>query len=48
VLTAVRARTKSVAASFLAHVGYNGTLMALAAWSSDGFKHMEKAGILLF
>ena len=48
VLTAVRARTKSVAASFLAHVGYNGTLMALAAWSSDGFKHMEKAGMSLF
>jgi hypothetical protein len=29
-------------------VGYNGTLMALAAWSSDGFKHMEKAGMSLF
>jgi membrane protease YdiL (CAAX protease family) len=48
VLTAVRAMTKSVAASFLAHVGYNGTLMALAAWSSDGFKHMEKAAMSLF
>jgi uncharacterized protein len=48
VLTAVRAMTKSVAASFLAHVGYNGTLMVLAAWSSDGFKHMEKAAISLF
>jgi len=48
VLTAVRAMTKSVAASFLAHVGYNGTLMMLAAWSTDGFKHMEKAGVLLF
>jgi len=48
VLTAVRAMTKSVAASFLAHVGYNGTLMLLAAWSTDGFKHMEKAGVLLF
>ncbi len=47
VLTAVRAMTKSVAASFLAHVGYNGTLMALAAWSTDGFKHMEKAAVLL-
>ena len=32
VLTAVRAVTKSVASSFLAHVGYNGTLMVLAAW----------------
>jgi membrane protease YdiL (CAAX protease family) len=48
VLTAVRAMTKSVAASFLAHVGYNGTLMMLAAWSTDGFKHMEKAGLSLF
>jgi len=48
VLTAVRAMTKSVAASFLAHVGYNSTLMALVAWSTDGFKHMEKAGVLLF
>ena len=47
VLTAVRAMTKSVAASFLAHVGYNGTLMALAAWSTDGFRHMDKAGVLL-
>jgi len=48
VLTTVRAMTKSVAASFLAHVGYNATLMALVAWSTDGFKHMEKAGMLLF
>jgi len=48
VLTTVRAMTKSVAASFLAHVGYNGTLMVLAAWSSDGFKHMEKAATSLF
>ena len=48
VLTAIRAMTKSVAASFLAHVGYNGTLMMLAAWSTDGFKHMEKAAMGLF
>jgi membrane protease YdiL (CAAX protease family) len=47
VLTAVRAITKSVASSFLAHVGYNGTLMLLAAWATDGFRHMEKAGVLL-
>ena len=47
VLTAVRAVTKSVASSFLAHVGYNGTLMVLAAWATDGFRHMEKAGTLL-
>lgn len=48
VLTTVRALTKSVASSFLAHVGYNGTLMVLAAVATDGFRHMEKAGVLLF
>jgi CAAX protease family protein len=48
VLTTVRAMTKSVASSFLAHVGYNATLMALVAWSTDGFKHMERAAALLF
>jgi len=32
-----------VAASFLVHVGYNGTLMALAALLTDGFRHMPKA-----
>jgi membrane protease YdiL (CAAX protease family) len=48
VLTAVRAMTKSVAASFLVHVGYNGALMVLAALATDGFRHMEKAGLLLF
>jgi membrane protease YdiL (CAAX protease family) len=42
VLTVVRAVTKSVAASFLVHVGYNGTLMTLAALATDGFQHMEK------
>lgn len=47
VLTAVRAATKSVASSFLAHVGYNGILMVLAAIQTDGFRHMEKAGVLL-
>jgi membrane protease YdiL (CAAX protease family) len=47
VLTAVRARTKSVASSFLAHVGYNGTLMILAALQTDGFRHMDKAGFAL-
>jgi uncharacterized protein len=46
VLTTVRAVTKSVAASFLVHVGYNGTLMVLAAIATGGFRHMEKA--LLF
>jgi membrane protease YdiL (CAAX protease family) len=46
VLTVVRAATKSVAASFLVHVGYNGTLMALTALATDGFQHMEKAAVL--
>jgi uncharacterized protein len=48
VLTTVRAMTKSVAASFLAHIGYNGALMVLAAAATGGFRHMEKAGLLLF
>jgi len=43
VLGSIRAATKSVAASFLVHVGYNGTLMALAALLTDGFRHMPKA-----
>jgi membrane protease YdiL (CAAX protease family) len=47
VLTAIRAITKSVASSFLAHVGYNGTLMILAAVATDGFRHMEKAAVVL-
>ena len=47
VLTTVRAATKSVAASFLVHVGYNGTLMVLAALATDGFRHMEKASLLV-
>lgn len=47
VLTTVRAVTKSVASSFLAHVGYNATLMVLTAVATDGFQHMDKAGIFL-
>jgi uncharacterized protein len=46
VLTTVRAVTKSVGSSFLAHVGYNGTLMVLAAVATDGFRHMDKAGVV--
>jgi hypothetical protein len=45
VLGSVRAVTKSVAASFLVHVGYNGTLMTLAAVATDGFRHMDKAAL---
>jgi len=48
VLTTIRAATKSVASSFLAHVGYNGTLMVLVSLQTDGFRHMEKAAIALF
>jgi uncharacterized protein len=47
VLTSVRAATNSVAASFLVHVGYNGTLMIMAALVTDGFRHMEKAGLVV-
>lgn len=43
VLGIVREVTNSVGASFLVHVGYNGTLMVLAAMATDGFRHMEKA-----
>lgn len=41
-LTAVRAFTKSVAASFLVHAGYNGTLSALLFIATDGFRHLDK------
>jgi uncharacterized protein len=40
---AVRAATKSVGASFLVHVGYNGTQMLIAVVATHGFRHMEKA-----
>jgi uncharacterized protein len=42
VLTTVRAITKSVAASFLIHVGYNGTLSLLMYVLTGGFRHLEK------
>jgi uncharacterized protein len=42
VLTAVRAYTKSVGASFLVHAAYNGTLSALLFVATDGFRHLEK------
>jgi uncharacterized protein len=47
VLTTVRAVTKSVGASFLAHVGYNGTLMVISLIATGGFRHMERATVLL-
>jgi uncharacterized protein len=39
----VRAATHSVGASFLVHVGYNGTQMIIALVYTHGFRHMEKA-----
>jgi membrane protease YdiL (CAAX protease family) len=44
---AVRAATKSVAASFLVHVGYNGTQMLIALVATHGFRHLEKALVCL-
>jgi len=44
---AVRAVTKSVAASFLVHVGYNGAQMLIAVVATHGFRHMEKAVVFL-
>ncbi|HUM05294.1 MAG TPA: CPBP family intramembrane glutamic endopeptidase [Terriglobales bacterium] len=42
VLTIVRARKKSVAASLLIHVGYNTTLSGLIFVATGGFRHLEK------
>lgn len=41
-LTTVRAVKKSVAATILMHMAYNGTIFASAFFATDGFKHMEK------
>lgn len=41
-LTTVRAVTKSVGASFLLHVGYNGALSLLMFIATSGFRHLEK------
>jgi CAAX protease family protein len=40
--TVARARTNSVAASFLMHCGYNFSLFALLWLASDHFRHLEK------
>jgi uncharacterized protein len=47
VCTVVRAVTKSVASSFLVHVGYNATEMFLLMMATEGFKHMEKAAFVM-
>jgi hypothetical protein len=44
---AVRAATRSVAASFLVHVGYNGTEMLIALVATHGFRHLDRALIAL-
>jgi uncharacterized protein len=41
-LTTVRAVTKSVASSFLVHVGYNATLSILLFVATSGFRHLER------
>jgi membrane protease YdiL (CAAX protease family) len=43
----VRAVTHSVGASFLVHVGYNGSQMLIAIVVTHGFRHMEKALVCL-
>jgi hypothetical protein len=42
VLTMVRARQNSVAASVLIHMAYNGTITAAMFVATDGFRHLEK------
>jgi CAAX protease family protein len=41
-LTIVRAVTKSVAASVLMHMAYNGTISVLLFIASSGFRHLDK------
>ena len=42
VLTVVRAKMKSVGASFIVHAIYNGVPVIAAIVASHGFRHMEK------
>jgi len=42
VLTMVRARTNSVAASVLIHMAYNGTIAVAMFVATSGFRHLEK------
>jgi membrane protease YdiL (CAAX protease family) len=44
VLTITRALRKSVAASWLVHMAYNGTLSLLLFIGTDHFRHMERLG----
>lgn len=42
VLGIVRARKNSVAAGFLVHATYNGTIILMLFLATDGFRHLEK------
>jgi membrane protease YdiL (CAAX protease family) len=42
VLTMVRAKQNSVAASLLIHMAYNGTITVAMFVATDGFRHLEK------
>jgi membrane protease YdiL (CAAX protease family) len=42
VLAVVRETKNSVAAGFLVHAGYNGTIIGLLFVATDGFRHLEK------
>jgi membrane protease YdiL (CAAX protease family) len=41
-LTTVRAVKKSVAATVLMHMAYNGTIFVVTFFATDGFRHMER------
>ena len=42
ILAAVRIRLRSVGASALIHMGYNGLLFAMLFLATDGFRHLDK------
>jgi membrane protease YdiL (CAAX protease family) len=42
VLTAIRAATRSVAASWVTHFSYNATLFALLIYATGGLKHLDR------
>ena len=44
VLGVVRAKKDSVAAGFLVHAAYNGTIILMLLIATDGFRHLEKLG----
>ena len=42
VLATIREKANSLAAGFVAHVAYNGVIVALLFAATDGFRHLEK------